>query len=130
MPPKLTASDRVRRAVKQQLKEAGDKLGLVLELTPVEGRYLEAACSAADRAAALEAKFDAEVAAGDDGNPNTMTKLAAEIRASEAAQMAALSKLKFTPDDGGAGHQAHLTAVRRAAARSRSTNAGGRRGAG
>lgn len=130
MTRKITQSDRVRRAVERQLKDAGDALGVVLELTPVEGRYLDAACQAADRAGALRAVFDAEVAAGEAANPNTLAKLSSEIRGLEAAEAAALARLSFAPDDDGAGRAAHISAVRRAANRSRTTRSGGRHGTG
>lgn len=111
LPPKLTSGRRLRQAMNRALAEAGEDAGYDLEFDAADAAALDVACAAADRGAELAEVYQGELAG--QARPATLAKLSSEIRGCEKQTLDALAKIKL--DDGAA----HVSAVRRQAARSR-----------
>lgn len=110
MTPRQTAGTKLRKAMDRALAQAAEDLGEPLDFTEMELAAVVIACQAADRTEQLQKVYDAELA-NPAANPNTLTKLSAELRGLERQQLDAIGRVKLDPD--------YLSNVRRNAVRQR-----------
>lgn len=105
MTAKLTAGRRLRRDLDAALREVGEERGLTLVWTVREVAWISLACSAADRAEALQRLWDA---AQGEGKAGGLVRLSGELRQLERQVADLVGRLEIGARESGHGGRLRL----------------------